>query len=75
MMLIIMLSLLALSLVIGIFVIRRPEQAIRIEQAFYARINWRLEPLDLQKEIKHTRLMGAALITIVIFFAVRFFML
>jgi hypothetical protein len=60
---------------IGIFLIRKPEQAIKIEQAFYARINWRLEPIDLPKEVKHTKMMGMALITVVLFLVVRFFMI
>lgn len=51
-----------ISLCIGIFLILKPNLAIRIQQNFYAKINWRMEPISLEKEIRNTRLMGGFLI-------------
>jgi hypothetical protein len=36
-----------------------PQLAIKFQQKFYARINWRIEPIDLVKELRNTRIMGA----------------
>jgi hypothetical protein len=36
----------------------KPEFDIEIQRRFYARINWRIEPVSLEKELRNTRLMG-----------------
>jgi hypothetical protein len=52
--------------------IKRPELAIEIQKRFYAKINWRIEPVSMPKEIRNTRIMGwflAALLSLALFFA------
>ncbi|MCM8801317.1 MAG: hypothetical protein NC912_04860 [Candidatus Omnitrophica bacterium] len=51
-----------ISLGTGIFLICKPELALRIQQGFYAKINWRLEPISLEKELRNTRIMGGFLV-------------
>ena len=43
----------------GILCLRNPQAAIHIQQCFYAKINWKLEPINLAKELRNTRIMGA----------------
>lgn len=35
-----------------------PSLAIQIQQRFYEKLNWKIEPIDLAKEINNTRIMG-----------------
>jgi hypothetical protein len=51
---------------VGFFLILNPAQAINIQQRFYAKINWRIEPISMQKEIRNTKIMGWFLIIIII---------
>ncbi|MFA5039041.1 MAG: hypothetical protein WC732_05110 [Candidatus Omnitrophota bacterium] len=46
------------SLVIGLFLYLKPRDAIRIQIAFYKSINWRMEPVSMEKEVRSTRWMG-----------------
>ena len=46
----------------GLLCALRPRKIIRIQQAFYARINWRIEPISMDKEIANTRTMGIFLV-------------
>lgn len=50
------------SLGVGFFLIAKPHQAIEIQKRFYARINWKIEPISMPKETRNTRLMGWFLI-------------
>ncbi|MEI8350163.1 MAG: hypothetical protein WCI77_08425 [Candidatus Omnitrophota bacterium] len=50
----------------GVFFIRYPNRAISIQQKFYARINWRIEPISFSKEIRNTRIMGIVLLCAVL---------
>jgi hypothetical protein len=50
------------SLFAGYFCIKNPQSVIRFQQAFYAKINWRIEPINLRKEIKNTKIMGLILV-------------
>ena len=47
---------------IGIFIFRRPDSAIEIQRKFYARINWKIEPTLMEREVRNTRIMGLFLI-------------
>jgi hypothetical protein len=47
------------SIVLGLWLVKKPRQAIEAQIAFYRRINWKMEPLDLRREISNTRWMGA----------------
>ena len=55
-------SIFLLSMALGIFLILKPEEAIKIQIRFYASINWKMEPLSLTKEKRNTRWMGMFLI-------------
>lgn len=57
-------SLVGLS--IGFFFVIKPSLAIEIQRRFYAKINWKIEPISMQKEIRNTRIMGWLLIAILI---------
>lgn len=54
------------SLGIGVFLIIKPALAIEIQRIFYEKINWKMEPISMEKEIRNTKIMGAFLIVIVI---------
>ncbi|MCM8795197.1 MAG: hypothetical protein NC928_00680 [Candidatus Omnitrophica bacterium] len=48
----------------GFFLSLKPHLAIEIQRRFYRRINWNLEPISIEKEIRNTRIMGGFLIVI-----------
>jgi len=66
----IMASVAICGVIFGLFMLLRPASAIRIQQRFYAQINWRMEPISMGKEIRNTRLMGAFLIVVILLAAV-----
>lgn len=49
----------AIAVIAGALVAWRPKKAIDIQIAFYRFINWKLEPVSMEKEIRNTRIMGA----------------
>lgn len=53
-----------LSFLAGFFCVKNPAGAIKIQQLFYAKINWRIEPISMEKEIRNTRGMGLFLIAL-----------
>ncbi|MEW6170450.1 MAG: hypothetical protein AB1472_02680 [Candidatus Omnitrophota bacterium] len=67
---IIALALFFFGTAIGVFLITSPKSAIKIQQKFYAKINWKIEPISLSKEIRNTRIMG--FILIILLFAILF---
>jgi hypothetical protein len=58
------LSIFIISLIISVFLIFNPTSAIEMQRKFYEKINWRIEPISMQKEIRNTRIMGAFLFII-----------
>jgi len=58
------------GLSIGSFFIFKPELAIEIQRRFYAKINWRIEPISLKKELRNTRIMGWVVIILILATAV-----
>ena len=52
----------AASLSAGAACVKFPERVIAFQQAFYLRINWRMEPVSMAKEIRNTRWMGLSLV-------------
>jgi hypothetical protein len=52
------------SVLIGFVLNLKPEWAIQIQKKFYEKINWRIEPISMKKEIRNTRIMGIFLIII-----------
>lgn len=59
---IIFFSLAAISL--GTFLFIKPSHAIEMQKKFYEKINWRIEPVSMRKEIKNTRITGIFLLVI-----------
>lgn len=55
-----------LALFLGFFLYLRPADAIDAQKRFYARINWRIEPVNLEKELRNTRAMGMSLLVLAI---------
>ena len=49
---------------IGLLLFLRPSMAIDIQRKFYAFINWRMEPISMQKELRSTRIMGIIFIIV-----------
>ena len=56
----------AVGIIIGQFVFFKPELTIEIQRKFYEKINWRIEPISMQKEIRNTKIMGAFLVVVAI---------
>jgi hypothetical protein len=52
--------------VLGLFLLLRPAKAIDAQRRFYERINWRIEPVSMEKEIRNTRAMGLFLMAAVL---------
>lgn len=42
----------------GAFCLKYPEKTIKLQQYFYLKINWRMEPVSWDKEVRNTRSMG-----------------
>jgi len=47
---------------IGFLLAIKPHLAIEIQRRFYCHINWKIEPISMEKELGNTRLMGWFLI-------------
>ncbi len=62
------------GLVVGAFLVINPHLSIEIQRRFYYRINWKIEPVSLSKEIHNTRAMGWFLFifsAIILFFSLH----
>jgi len=55
------------SLCLGLFIFLKPKLAIEIQRRFYEKINWKIEPICVQTEIRNTKIMGLSLIGFVFF--------
>ena len=55
-----------LAFLMGIYVYSQPLKIIDIQRRFYLLINWKIEPVSMQKEIRNTKAMGLFLIIFVI---------
>jgi hypothetical protein len=53
-----------LGIIIGLFVFFKPEMTIEIQRKFYEKINWRIEPISMRKEIRNTKIMGIFLVAL-----------
>lgn len=49
---------------VGLVLFLKPLTAISLQEKFYARINWSLKPISVEKEVKSTKLMGLLVILI-----------
>lgn len=53
-----------LTCVFGALLAMLPASAIRFQQRFYEKINWRMEPVSWEKELRNTRRMGRAMLAL-----------
>jgi len=53
-----------ISFGVGLFLVIKPELGIEFQRRFYAKINWKIEPISMEKEIRNTRIMGGFLLVI-----------
>ena len=65
-----MIPIFLVSIALGLFLILRPARAIEIQQQFYFKINWRMEPVNMALEIRNTRIMGLMVMAVAIVLAV-----
>jgi hypothetical protein len=49
------------GVVIGFILTRAPGLCIELQKRAYALINWRVEPISMERELNNTRLMGFVL--------------
>ena len=54
------------SLAMGSFFYLQPQRTIDLQRWFYACINWRIEPISLEKEIRNTKAMGLFLLVVIL---------
>lgn len=47
-----------IAIIFGLLVAWKPRKVIDIQIAFYRLINWKVEPVSMEKEIRNTRIMG-----------------
>jgi len=50
------------GITVGLVMFLNPAAAIEFQRKFYEKINWRIEPVSMPKEIRNTRLMGLFLV-------------
>jgi len=55
-----------IGVLMGLFLIFKPDSAIEIQRRFYEKINWRIEPISMQKEIRNTKIMGIIFILAIV---------
>ena len=57
----------AVSLSFGLFVALNPEKMIALQCEFYRRfINWKIEPIDMDKEVRNTGMLGIIVVLFVV---------
>jgi len=59
-----------ISLGLGFFLVKKPGLAIKYQMWFYSKINWKIEPVSMEKEMRNTRLMGVFLIAVTLLVSV-----
>jgi hypothetical protein len=47
-----------IGIISGLFISLKPELTIQLQSKFYEKINWRLQPVSMPKEIRNTQRMG-----------------
>ena len=62
-----------LNILIGLLSFLKPSLVIELQRRFYEKINWRIEPISMEKEIRNTEIMGVSLIVLTVLAIVYFF--
>jgi len=55
------------GIIIGLLVYFYPVSVMRLQVKFYEKINWRVEPISLQKEFDRTKHTGLYLVILCVF--------
>lgn len=55
------------GIIVGLAMFFNAALLIKEQIKFYAKINWRMEPISIPKEIKNTRIMGLVLFAFCVF--------
>lgn len=63
-----------LSFLFGLFIQQNPSKIFEIQKKFYRLINWHIEPIDFNKEMRNTRLMGLFLMGFVVLACLYYFL-
>jgi len=50
------------AIAVGLAMFLAPGAVIEFQRKFYEKINWRVEPISMPKEIRNTKLMGLFLV-------------
>lgn len=58
----------SVMILMGAFIFLKPALTIEIQRRFYEKINWRIEPISMSKELRNTQIMGAFLIVVAVLF-------
>jgi len=61
-----------IDIIVGAFIFLKPELTIEIQRKFYEKINWRIEPISMPKEIRNTKIMGISVVFITILAVIYF---
>ncbi|MDD3274997.1 MAG: hypothetical protein PHQ84_04455 [Candidatus Omnitrophica bacterium] len=69
--------LIIVGIVVGLLVFFYPVSVMRMQVKFYEMINWRIEPISLQKEFKRTKYSGLYLVVLCLFASlyIKFFLM
>ena len=54
------------GLLLGGTIFLWPLHVIKFQQKFYEKINWKIEPISLSKEIRNTKVMGLCLLIFIV---------
>ncbi len=60
-----------LSFLFGFLLYLKPSSAIELQRRFYEKINWKIEPVSMAKEIRNTKIMG--IFVLIFCIAISFF--
>jgi hypothetical protein len=69
------LILILVSLLFGLFLLLKPSSAIELQRRFYEKINWKIEPVSMTKEVRNTKIMGASVAIFSIAISLLYFLL
>ncbi|MCX5702176.1 MAG: hypothetical protein NTW64_04265 [Candidatus Omnitrophica bacterium] len=64
--LLIFLSFIILGLSVALLLLIKPFLAIEMQRRFYEKINWKIEPISVEKERRNTQIMGLILLLILV---------
>jgi hypothetical protein len=53
-----------IALFLGLFIFLKPALAIEIQRRFYEKINWRIEPISKNLELRNTKIIGLLLVAL-----------